>query len=197
MNSVGVLALMAMQVAPNGTVNTVEVVRTGTPVESVSLTLEGDVGPLCVATDASGNPQPVISIDLGSVTNTPVGTQTAAAEVVSLRYVCNAANGFTRVLASQNQGFLVREGSAGGPGNAIPYFVSGDGTAGLQFQSVQLVSPLTTSVGGSQQFLQGAPGNLSVRVAGVLQQAGQGLAPTTTIFAGNYSDTVTLAVTAN
>jgi hypothetical protein len=158
----------------------------------VAIELEAEVQSLCGATNELGSEVQVIRIDFGSLSNTPAGVEVDGIDPLSFRYVCNDPDGFTRVLTSQNNGFLVRTGTSGGANNSIPYFVEADGVAGLQLARTQLLSPRANSVAGSSALLEGVTGRLILRVEGVRQ--GTNLS---TVFAGEYSDTLTLSVTAN
>jgi spore coat protein U-like protein len=105
-----------------------------------------------------------------------------------LNYRCNSANGFTRTIASANGGSMLRGGSATGAGNELPFEMSHGGGSGLGTGGyVSLTSPIVTSVAGSTAFIAGQTGSVNFRVTNIGN----------TLFAGNYSDTVTVSVVAN
>ena len=164
--------------------------------QEVNFTLNAEVDPICEANSDRGDN---IEIDLGILSQTPTGTEVDSDGVVDITYVCNDPDGFTRTITSLNDGVLVRIGSGGGQGNEIPYFLSSDGGNGLAFSRLQLTAPLTRSFGGSVAFLDGVLGTLTVTVNGVLEQNAGNVngVDRTTVFAGQYTDVITLAVTAN
>lgn len=163
--------------------------------QDVTVFLNAEVDSICAATTDLGED---IEIDLGILSQTPTGSEVSNDGDVEIVYVCNDADGFTRTIASLNDGVLVRVGSAGGDGNEIPYFLEAQGTNGLEFSRVQVTQPLTRTFGASSQFLNGVVGNLTVYVNGVLDEgSGPDAASRTTVFAGQYTDVLTLTVTAN
>lgn len=164
--------------------------------QQVTFALTAEVDPICEANTSRGDN---IEINLGILSQTPVGTEVQGDEDVEISYICNDPDGFTRTLSSQNNGVLVRTGSDGGTGNEIPYFVEAEGGNGLNFSRLQLNSPLTGTYAGSNDFLNGVLGTLTVTTFGVLEQNVGGIngADRTTVFAGQYTDVITLSVTAN
>lgn len=164
--------------------------------QEVNFFLNAEVDPICEATTALGEN---IEIDLGILSQTPTGSEVSNDGDLEIVYVCNDADGFTRTITSLNEGVLVRIGSSGGEGNEIPYFLEAQGTDGLSFSRIQLTQPLTRTFGASTTFLNGVAGTLTVFVNGVLDEgSGAGDASArTTVFAGQYTDVLTLTVTAN
>lgn len=162
---------------------------------SLTYSLDADVGSICGVFRHNGT---------AFVTNVPVNfgelaTTSAAVNVGagSATYRCNSANGFTRTITSANSGVLKRDGSAGGALNEISYTMSHGGGSGLNFAAQTLATPKVTNLSGSGAFLAGQTGSVNFQVTGVQAAAGGNEAPGTTVYAGNYSDTVTIAVTAN
>lgn len=168
----------------------------GANAQEVNFFLNAEVDSICAATTALGEN---IEIDLGILSQTPVGAEVSNDGDVEIFYVCNDADGFTRTISSINDGVLVRVGSAGGDGNEIPYFLEAGGTNGLDFSRTQVTQPLTRTFGASTIFLNGVAGTLTVYVNGVLDDGGPSgnAASRTTVFAGQYTDLITLTVTAN
>ncbi|MEW4449090.1 hypothetical protein [Qipengyuania sp. JC766] len=164
--------------------------------QEVSFVLNAEVDSICEATTDAGEN---IEIDLGVLSETPTGSEVSNDQDVEIVYVCNDADGFTRTIASLNDGVLVRVGSTGGDGNEIPYFLEAIGSNGLDFSRIQVTQPLTRTFGASTDFLNGVAGTLTVYVNGVLDQGGDSGDPAsrTTVFAGQYTDVLTLTVTAN
>lgn len=164
--------------------------------QEVNFFLNAEVESICAATTQLGEN---IEIDLGILSQTPTGSEVSNDGDVLIIYVCNDADGFTRTITSLNEGVLVRVGSAGGEGNEIPYFLEATGSSGLDFSRIQVTQPLTRTFGASTDFLDGVAGTLTVFVNGVLDDGGTGgaAAPTTTVFAGQYTDVLTITVTAN
>ena len=104
-----------------------------------------------------------------------------AQDVTEVTYTCNTADGFTRTISSQNGGRLVR-------GNqAIPYTISHSGANGLALGASGLSAPLVSTVPGSEAVSHGSAGVLRASVADLPSN----------LLAGEYSDTVTIAITSN
>ncbi len=168
---------------------------TGAQAQEVNFFLNAEVDPFCAATTPLGEN---IEIDLGILSQTPTGSEVSSSGDVEIIYVCNGPEGFTRTISSLNEGVLVRVGSAGGDGNEIPYFVEATGSEGLDFSRTQFAQPQTRTFSGSTAFLNGVSGTLTVFVNGVLDGGTAGDPTTrTTVFAGQYTDVLTVAVTAN
>lgn len=169
---------------------------TSAPAYAQTLTyeLEAEVGVVCGVYKFDG---PAVTVDFADLSNTDTGAFVEAG-AGSASYRCNSANGFDRTISSANGGNLVRTGSSGGAGNTIPFEMSHGGGSGLATGGyVALTSPITTSLGGSTAFLNGQTGSVNFRVAGVEAAPGPNEAPGTTVFAGDYTDIVTIAITAN
>ena len=168
---------------------------TAAQAQEVNFFLNAEVDAFCVATTPLGEN---IEIDLGILSQTPTGSEVSSSGDVEIIYVCNGPEGFTRTISSLNEGVLVRVGSTGGDGNEIPYFVEATGSEGLDFSRTQFAQPQTRTYSGSTAFLNGVSGTLTVYVNGVLDGGTAGDPTTrTTVFAGQYTDVLTVAVTAN
>jgi hypothetical protein len=104
----------------------------------------------------------------------------------SLTYACNNAGGFTRTVSSANQGVLKRAGGGATEGT-IAYQVSHTGGSGIDMPLSSLSSNHVESMAGSTAFVNGQTGSVKVRV-------GNASGP---LFAGNYGDTITIAIAPN
>lgn len=159
--------------------------------DTLIVNLEAQVGEYCTISSDAGQ---TLNVDRGELNNIPAtGWTNEAGELGhALTYRCNAAGGFTRTVSSQNEGFLYRDGSAGGANNEIRWEFRSGGGAGLNLLPwVHLSSPQITSVPASRaaEFLgNGQRYTANFRVAGVQDGAG------TSVFAGDYADVVTISV---
>jgi hypothetical protein len=104
----------------------------------------------------------------------------------SLTYACNNAGGFTRTVSSANAGVLKRAGGGAGE-NTIAYQASHTGGSGIDMPLSSLSSNHVESMAGSTAFVNGQTGSVKVRV-------GNASGP---LFAGNYGDTITIAIAPN
>jgi spore coat protein U-like protein len=161
--------------------------------------LEGEVAGICTLADFQASP---IQIDFGMLSDVDVGQQTNPADVNGMTVICNDPDGGTLSITSQNQGILKREGSNGGAQNTVGYTVVLSGGSGLGDPTGTvrtLGNPVQKTFAASSAFLNGQSFSLSFRANGVREtgvaNANQGTR--TTVFAGIYTDTVTVAVTAN
>jgi len=141
---------------------------------SQTFTVQGDVPVICQA-----NFNSVVSPEIIDLTSS------ATQNLGSITYVCNTTGGFVRTISSANAGIL--KNGTGGAAKEIPYQLSSGGGSGLGFALTSLATPKVTSLGGSTAFIAGQTGSLSVQVSG----------STAGLYAGTYSDDVTLAVVAN
>jgi hypothetical protein len=196
MNAGILFAALLAQASPE--VDSDGILGQGRLVPDVSVNLTADVASICSAfrEGASPSEDDTFLVNLGTLSDVAMDVETGSIVPIAIRYVCNDPDGFTRVLVSQNGGYLVRVGTAGGTGDAIPYFVEGAGEPGLDPPLTQLSSPSSASVAGSARLLSGVSTSLRVRVQGVRRPADGG-GETTTSFAGDYVDTLTLTLTAN
>jgi spore coat protein U-like protein len=157
--------------------------------QSVEYNLSADVEEICTVNDTAGRTS--IDVDFGTLSNVST-SDTVTIGAGGLTYRCNAPGGFQRRIESDNDGFMVRAGTSGGGANQIAFEMQHGGGSGLGTGGfISLNSPVVTNLGGSTAFLSGQTGSVNFRANGV--QSGGG----TTVFAGDYADTVTVSVTAN
>lgn len=136
---------------------------------AVHFQLQGDVDGVCRVENV--NVASTSVLDLDNTSSQLIGT---------LRYRCTWPSGFVREIRSFNNGKLVS-----GP-QSIPYQISHTGNYGLSFDATQLTSPIITNH-SSFWFLFGPTAQISVTVPSVPND----------LFAGTYTDTITVIVTAN
>ena len=160
--------------------------------DSLTYNLGADVSTVCGAYKYDG---PVVAVDFSDLSAVDTGT-TVDVGAGSATYRCNAPGGFTRTISSQNNGYLFRSGTAGGSNNQIAYTMQHGGGSGLGFASTGLTSALVQNFSGSGAFLAGQTGSVTFHINGVSSVGGNN-SPGTTVFAGDYADVVTIAVTAN
>lgn len=162
--------------------------------QSLTYNLNAQVAPSCGVYNASGSTIPVDFGQLAAVATSST-VDVAAGEAT---YRCNSANGFSRTITSANNGFLTLDGQpTTEAARRIRFNMAHTGASGLSFSAQQLTSPLSNTFAGSTAFLAGETGNVSFQAFGVQGAAGGNGAPGTTVYAGNYRDTVTITVTAN
>ncbi|MBJ7447906.1 MAG: spore coat protein U domain-containing protein [Brevundimonas sp.] len=162
---------------------------------NVNASVAGQCGVFNQSNVAGGNP--VTTINFGDLAATPAAN-TVTAPAFSALYICNSANGFSRAISSANGGSLWRAGTSGGANNAIPYTLQHGGGSGLGFAAQQLTATRTDTFGGSAAYLAGQAGSITLRVNGVqVPSAANAAFNTTSVFAGNYADVVTVDITAN
>jgi hypothetical protein len=161
---------------------------------TLTYNLDADVGSICGVWNYQGD---TIAVPFGDLALTPDTTQVVKS-AGSATYRCNSPAGFDRTIHSANGGKMVRTGSSGGAGNEIAYEMSHGGGSGLNFAYQALTTDRTDAFGGSLAFLSGQSGGVNFRTNGVWNQnASANNAPGTTVFAGDYTDVVTISVTAN
>lgn len=155
--------------------------------------LTGEVADICGAYDFQNSP---VLIDFGTLSDVDVGSQTP--EIANgVTIVCNGANGGTVNITSANGGALFLDGT-GGANREVGYTVRATGGSGLAFNATALTSDVNLPFGASGAFLNGQSMTLRFAANGVAQDSPAGNeAPSTTVFAGTYTDTVTVSVTAN
>jgi hypothetical protein len=161
---------------------------------TLTYNLDADVGSICGVWNYQGDTISVPFGDLALVDSATAVEKSAG----SASYRCNDAAGFKRTISSQNNGKMIRTGSTGDAANSISYEMSHGGGSGIGFAYLQLTSPKVDSFSGSTAFLAGQTGSVKFRANGVHNvSSGNNNAPGTTVFAGDYTDVVTIAVTAN
>lgn len=167
----------------------------GAAAENLSFSLNVQVAPVCGAFGTDG---PAIDVDFGALANIPAD-QTVQRRAGRIIYRCNSAVGYTRTIASQNGGYLTLDGNpTTDDARRIPFTMRTTGAH--RFGPIQLLSPLSTFHGVGQNstaMLRGNGGNVFFNAFGVRGPDGPNGTPGTTVFAGNYRDTVTVTVTAN
>ncbi|MFO6448610.1 hypothetical protein ACLBKU_15855 [Erythrobacter sp. NE805] len=168
----------------------------GAPLGAQNLTyqMSAQVAPVCGVYSSSGT---VIDVNFGSLaTVDPATTVNAAAG--SATYRCNSTAGFTRTIASQNNGWLTLDGAPTTQDTRrIRFTLAHGGGSGLGFAARQLTAPVTGSFPGSGTWLGGQTGGVSFQASGVRGAPAANGVPGTTVLSGNYRDTVTITLTAN
>lgn len=163
--------------------------------ENLNFSLNAQVPPVCGAFGTGG---PVIAVDFGELANIPPD-QTVQARAGSITYRCNSLVGYTRTVSSQNGGYLTLDGNpTTDDARRIPFTMRTTGAH--RFGPLQLLNPRTTFHGvgrNSTAMLRGNGGNVFFNAFGVRGPDGPNGTPGTTVFAGNYRDTVTVTVIAN
>lgn len=163
--------------------------------ENLSYSLNAQVAPVCGAFGTGG---PAIDVDFGALADIPAD-QTVQRRAGSITYRCNSLVGYSRTIASQNGGYLTLDGNPTTDDARRIAFTMRQ-TGAHRFATRQLLTPMTTfhPVGrNSTAMLRGNGGNVFFNAFGVRGNTGANGTPTTTVFAGNYRDTVTVTVTAN
>jgi len=164
------------------------------PASSLTFILDASVGSVCGVYKSDG---PTITVPFGDLAATSSST---SLQVVggSASYRCNSPVGFTRTISSLNNGNLVRAGGNGDASNSIPFTMEHGGGSGLNFAAISLATNKVDTLNGSAAFLNGQTGTVRFNVQGVGNvSSNNNNAPGTTVFAGTYSDTVTISVTAS
>ena len=161
---------------------------------SLTFILDASVGSVCGVYKSNG---PTVTVPFGDLAATASGTPLSVVGG-SASYRCNSPVGFTRTIASANSGKLVRAGSNGDASNSIPFTMEHGGGSGLNFAAISLATNKVDTLTGSAAFLAGQSGTVKFNVNGVGNgDSNVNNAPGTTVFAGTYSDTVTISVTAS
>ena len=137
---------------------------------SFNFSIQGVVPGICEVTNDTIAATTTIDLDL-----------TSAQAIGDLNYRCTNPAGFTRTISSQNNGQLV-SGSQG-----IDYQVTHTGNGGLDFSNQQVNTPLVTNHAGDSVFASGETASISVTIPNLASD----------LFAGTYTDTITIDVTAN
>lgn len=166
--------------------------------EELTITLTGEVTPICGVTNDETNAAPgPIPINFGMLSDTPVGQQTD--RITSrLLITCNSPDGGSVTINSENGGKLFLDG-VGGEAREVGYTISSVGGFGLFFPETDLGADVVRTFPGAAQFIQGQRLTLFFKANGVAvnNDANANEADRTTVFAGNYTDVVTVSVTAN
>lgn len=160
----------------------------------LTFALDADVSVICGVYSTTGT---TIAVPFGDLAARRQNDRaTFDAQVV---YRCNTVGGFSRMVSSANGGNLVRQGDGATTANRIAYRfgeISADRT--LVTRDGPLGSSVKSDHAGSQAFLTGVRSTMNFNVPGVMNDFGNvaGEAPGTTVFAGDYADTVTVSITA-
>lgn len=160
---------------------------------TLTVNLAADVAARCDAR-LNGGDGTNLNIDFDTLSATDTAAQVTRAGG-SITYICNDEQGFTRTITSANAGFLTLGGTPTTSANRrIRYTVQHGGGSGLSFAETQLTAPISTNFGA---MLSGQTGGLTLRANGVsqLDPSGSGT-QVTTVFAGDYSDVMTIAIAA-
>lgn len=131
--------------------------------------IQGDIPGVCQVTNVNVASTTTLDLNL-----------TSAQSLGFVRYRCTLPSGFVREISSFNSGNLERAGQN------IPYQLTHTGPLGLAFTATQLTSPIVTNH-SSFFFLFGPFAELSVTIPSLPND----------LFAGTYTDTITVVVTAN
>ncbi len=166
---------------------------TDAPASNLTYNLSANVSSVCGVYRSSGSTVNVPFNDLAQVSSSTSLTVSGG----SASYRCNSPVGFTRTIASVNSGKLVRAGSNGDASNSIPFKMTHGGGSSLDFVATSLSSAISETF-PTGAFLSGQTGSVNFIVNGVADiNTNLNNAPGTTVFAGTYSDTVTISVTAS
>ncbi|MEW4449089.1 hypothetical protein [Qipengyuania sp. JC766] len=154
--------------------------------------LTGEVDGVCTLADST--PQPV-QIDFGTLSGVDVGSQTPE-QANGLTIICNDPDGGTLSISSANNGVLRRDGTNGGANNEVGYSFRTTGT--ITIPTGNLATQVNRTFNASSAYINGQSITLRFAANGVRAPSPAGNGGTiSTVFAGTYSDTVTVAVTAN
>ena len=164
----------------------------------LNFNLDADVSQICGVYNELGAAN--LNVAFGDLSTLAQGS-TRSSTARKVVYRCNSTAGFTRTIASQNGGYLKRVGTDNLGYNEISYRVSHTGGADLQLgrgAPVPLLSPDTKSVNASHTYLTGVVADVQFTAYGVFNnRSGESFgAPGTTVFAGDYTDVVSITVTA-
>lgn len=162
--------------------------------QNVTYDVNAQVAPVCGVYSSSGT---VINVNFGSLADVATST-TVNVPAGSATYRCNVRNGFTRIITSQNGGWLTLEGNpTTDASRRIRFNMQHGGGNGMGFPVQQLTAPLSRSFPGNASWLAGQTGSVSFQAFGVRAAPTAGGMFGTTVLAGNYRDTVTITLTAN
>lgn len=160
--------------------------------DSLTVNLAADVAARCDAR-LNGGDGTVLNIDFETLSSTATTAQVTKPGA-SITYICNDADGFTRTFTSANGGFLTLGGTPTTDAARRIRWTLQHGGGPINFAETQLTAPLARTHGA---FLEGVTGSLTFRADGVskLDNSGSGT-QVTTVFAGDYSDVMTIAIAA-
>jgi spore coat protein U-like protein len=162
--------------------------------QNVTYGMNAQVAPVCGVYNSTGT---VIDVNFGSLADVAT-TATVSVGAGSATYRCNARTGFTRTIASQNNGWLTLEGNPTTEASRrIRFNMQHGGGSGMGFPTQQLTAPLSRSYPGNPTWLAGQTGGVTFHAFGVRGAPSSNGLSGTTVLAGNYRDTVTITLTAN
>lgn len=162
--------------------------------QTLTYNLNAQVAPVCGVYNSTGTS---IDVDFGALASVPSDTSVNV-PAGSATYRCNSTAGFTRTIASQNNGYMTLDGNATADNaRRIAFTMTHGGGSGVNFDATQLATPLSNNFSSTSAFLAGQTGGVSFQAFGVQTAPGSNDSVGTTVFAGNYQDTVTITVTAN
>lgn len=162
--------------------------------QNLTYDMNAQVAPVCGVYSSSGT---VIDVNFGSLA-TVDSAATVNAPAGSATYRCNSTAGFTRTIASQNNGWLTLDGApTTQDSRRIRFTLTHGGGSGLGFAARQLTAPVTGSFPGNTTWLAGQTGGVSFQASGVRGAPAANGVPGTTVLSGNYRDTVSITLTAN
>ena len=167
-----------------------------TPLGAQTLTYNtnAQVAPVCGVYNSTGA---MIDVDFGALADV-AASATVSVEAGSATYRCNGRTGFTRTIASQNNGWLTLDGNPTTDNSRrIRFTITHGGGSGLSFAARQLTAPFSRNYPGNSTWLAGQTGGISFQASGARGAPAANGVPGTTVMAGNYRDTVTITVTAN
>lgn len=160
---------------------------------NLTVNLAADVAVRCDARLNSGTGT-ALAIDFDTLSSTAT-TATVERSGGSITYICNDVDGYTRTITSANSGYLTLNGAATTSNQRrIAYTLQHGGGGPNNFAATQLTAPRVDNFGPQ---LSGITGGLTFRANGVSQSDPSGSGTqVTTVFAGDYSDVLTIAIAA-
>lgn len=162
--------------------------------QTVTYDVTAQVTPACGVYSSTGS---AIDVNFGSLADV-ASTATVSVAAGSATYRCNMRIGFTRTIASQNNGWLTLGGTATTDANRrIRFNMQHSGGSGLTFPVRQLTEPFSRNFPASPTWLNGQTGAVTFHAFGVRAAPGSNGVAGTTVLAGNYRDTVTITITSN
>lgn len=162
--------------------------------QTLSFDLNAQVSPACGVYSSDG---PVIDVNFGSLADV-ASTATVNVPAGSATYICTSLSGFTRTIASQNNGWLTLDGNPTTQNTRrIRFTMTHGGGSGLGFSARQLTAPLSRNYPRNPTWLRGQTGSVSFQASGVRGAPAANGVPGTTVLAGTYRDTVTITLTSN
>lgn len=146
--------------------------------DKADLSIKGNIALSCTVTPDERD----VTVDLNSTAEQSAG---------SLTYRCNGANGFTRTITSTNSGQLNNE--SGANRGFVPYTVTHSGGSGIAIGTpVSLATAYTNNLSSSAAFVNGQTGQLRLILAKPATASNAN-----PLFAGDYTDVIQVAITAN